>query len=164
MCGWSGWYGVVWLVLLWQGDAALLAEVRARFDRYQADPSGDNGLAGDLIVPTFKYLLKNGEKSIHAFVSRCTTTVPRRLHWWPWCAAGVLVTYVSVFLCCSKLRTRSMERACVGGDLEYNQLLKVYDAVETNVEKKNVLLSLGSTASPDLKLRTMQWALDEVGR
>lgn len=43
------------------GDADLLAEVRSRFDAYAADPSGPNGLAGDLIVPVFRYLLKNGE-------------------------------------------------------------------------------------------------------
>ena len=40
--------------------------------------------------------------------------------------------------------------------------MRVYATVETNVEKKNVLLSLGAASTPELKLRTMQWSLEEV--
>jgi len=90
------------------GDESLLAEVRRRVSAYAADPKGCKVLAGDLIVPAFRFLLKNG------------------------------------------------------GAAEYAQIQAVYDAVDTNVEKKNVLLSLGATSSPELKRRTMDWSLAEV--
>jgi len=45
-----------------------------------------------------------------------------------------------------------------GGEREYEQVLAYYDTATDNAERKHVLGSLGSTADPALKLRTMEWS------
>lgn len=49
-----------------------------------------------------------------------------------------------------------------GGEKEFNVIKALLDRFETNVEKKNVYLSLGYVSDPELKKKVMQWAVDEV--
>ena len=46
-----------------------------------------------------------------------------------------------------------------GGNQEYEELLKSFYATNDNSEKKFVLLSLGATQDPALKIRTLDWCV-----
>jgi hypothetical protein len=45
-----------------------------------------------------------------------------------------------------------------GGTAEYDKLMRVYDALQDNAERKQIMLSLGSAVDPALRARTMDWA------
>jgi len=123
------------------------------FKKYGWNPSEDDGHLGKLARAIFVNLQAKFETEDETLLNEAN----RRFHEYcsdPVANAGVLPSDYIVSIFKLVLKTGSNNR--------YDELKNLYGKLENNVDRRNVLLSLGSTADAKLKKDTIRWSLESI--
>jgi len=123
------------------------------FKKYGWNPSEDDGHLGKLARAIFVNLQATFETEDETFLDEAN----RRFHEYctdPVANACVLPSDYIISIFKLVLKTGSNDR--------YNQLKNLYGKLENNVDRRNVLLSLGSTSDAKLKKDTIRWSLESI--